>query len=365
MSPHTILMAAGEASADRHAAEVVRAVRELMPGTEFIGMGGPEMSRAGMECIYGMDELSVMGFTDVLPRIRNILKVYAGIKRLMEDRKPSLFLPVDLPDFNMRLARCAKAAGLKVLYYIAPQAWAWRRYRARNLAGITDGLAVIFPFEESFFSSHGVRARYVGHPFLDAGQGEASWTASWPPRRIGMLPGSRPHEIMSILPIMMEAKRLIAGRHPDLTWHLPVARGLDAQVIRRHTDSDIRLEETLPEVDVAMVKSGTSSLEIALRGVPEVICYRTSPINYLLARIFVKIHHIGMPNIIAGKTIVPELIQHHLTGDDLARTMLLYLEDRRLYEATQKAYEQMRFILGDRKASSGVAHWACELMEAE
>ncbi|HPI94338.1 MAG TPA: lipid-A-disaccharide synthase [Deltaproteobacteria bacterium] len=364
MSVPTILMVAGEASADRHAADVIRAVRDVMPSVKFIGMGGPEMEKAGMECVYGMDELSVMGFTDVLPRILRILKVYSGIKNLMDSRRPSLFIPVDLPDFNMRLARYAGSSGLKVLYYIAPQAWAWRRYRARTLARTTDALAVIFPFEEEFFSSYGVHARYVGHPFLDAGRPDVSGTVSWPPRRIGMMPGSRRHEIETILPVMMEAKRLVAHRHPGLTWHLPVARGLDEQLIRRYTDRDVRLEDTLPEVDLAMVKSGTSSLEMALRGVPEVICYRTSTVNYLLARTFVKIHHIGMPNIIMGRTIVPELIQHRLTGDDLAKALLTYLEDRSLFEATRRAYVEMRGILGGKRASVEVARWVRELLEA-
>lgn len=364
MSAHTILMVAGEASADRHAAAVIRAIRQRIPSAAFVGMGGPEMEKAGMECIHGMDELSVMGFTDVLPRIFHILKVYAGIKRLMLSRRPSLFIPVDLPDFNMRLARHAKASGMKVLYYIAPQAWAWRRYRARTLAKVTDGLAVIFPFEERFFASHGVRARYVGHPLLDDKDPETVRRADWPPRRIGMLPGSRRHEITSILPVMMEAKRRIARRRPDLTWHLPVARGLDPDLIRRHTDPDIRLEDSMPEIDLAMVKSGTSSLELALRGVPEVICYRTSTVNYLLARIFVKIQHVGMPNIVTGKSIVPELIQHDLTAEDLARTMLLYLEDRTLFEATRQAYTEMRHLFGVKKASAETARWACDLLEA-
>lgn len=163
---------------------------------------------------------------------------------------------------------------------------------------------------------------------------------------------------------MMEAKRRIARRRPDLTWHLPVARGLDPDLIRRHTDPDIRLEDSMPEIDLAMVKSGTSSLELALRGVPEVICYRTSTVNYLLARIFVKIHHVGMPNIVAGKSIVPELIQHDLTAEDLARTMLLYLEDRTLFEATRQAYTEMRHLFGVKKASAETARWACDLLEA-
>jgi lipid-A-disaccharide synthase len=362
MTSQKILMVAGEASADRHASHVIRAIRQLMPAAEIFGMGGPEMASAGMECIFGMDEFSVMGFTDVIPRILHIFKVYRGIKQLMNERRPGLFIPVDLPDFNMRLARYAKATGLRVLYYIAPQAWAWRRGRAGTLAGLTDGLAVIFPFEEQFFASYGVNTRYVGHPFVEAEAPGASWKASWPPKRIGIMPGSREHEISRILPVMMDAKRQIEKEHHDVTWHLPVAKGLDAHTIKNMTDINVHLEESMPDVDLAMVKSGTSSLEMALNGIPEVICYRTSFINYFLARGFVKIDHIGMPNIIAGKTIVPELIQGRFTAQDLVRAMNGYLDDEGLYQATQHSYHDMRRLLGDRKASIQVALWGQELL---
>ncbi|HQI82586.1 MAG TPA: lipid-A-disaccharide synthase [Deltaproteobacteria bacterium] len=364
MSECTILMVAGEASADAHAAQVIRALRALMPHCRFVGMGGPRMQEAGMECAWGMDELSVMGFTDVARRIRHIYRVFAGIKELMGTQRPSLFIPVDLPDFNMRLCRHARDLGIRVLYYIAPQAWAWRRSRARTLARITDGLAVIFPFEEAFFRASGVNARYVGHPFMeDAGQIPGSMS-SWPPRRIAMLPGSRRHEISRILPVMMDAKRRIALTHPGLDWVLPVARGIDPAAVRVLTDPDVRLADSLPEVDLAMVKSGTSSLEVAIRGAPGVICYKTSLVNYLLARIFVKIHHIGMPNIIAGSTVMPELIQADLTGESLAQTMLAYLEDRGRFETARQACTGLRHVLGPKKASTEVARWARELLEA-
>jgi lipid-A-disaccharide synthase len=364
MTTHKILMVAGEASADRHASHVINAIKQIMPTAEIFGMGGPEMAHAGMECIFGMDELSVMGFTDVMPKILQIFKVYRGIKQLMDERRPGLFIPVDLPDFNMWLARYAKAKGLSVLYYIAPQAWAWRSGRAKTLARVTDGLAVIFPFEEKFFTSSGVNTRYVGHPFVEAEAPGSSWKASWPPKRIGVMPGSRYHEIAKILPTMMTAKRIISEKHPDITWHLPVAKGLDANAISSMVDKDVSLEETLPDVDLAMVKSGTSSLEMALRGIPEVICYKTSLVNYFLARTFVKIDHIGMPNIIAGKAIIPELIQGHFTAQDLALTMCRYLDDKGLFEATRRSYHDMRQLLGDKKASTQVASWAQELLGA-
>lgn len=355
-----ILMTAGEASACRHASRVIRELKEILPEVEIFGMGGPDMADAGMECTFTMDE-PVMGITDVIPKLRKIHGIYTGLKSLIDRRNPDLVIPVDLPDFNMRLAAYARSRNRRVLYYIAPQAWAWRPSRAATLSKTIDGLAVIFPFETRFFSSYGVNARYVGHPFME--DFRYAPTASWPPKRIGIMPGSRNHEIRLMLPVMMAAKRRIQEIRPEISLHLPVAPGLDEDALRGMADGDVQLTGGIPEVDLAMVKSGTSSLEMAIRGVPEVICYRTSPVNYLLAKAFVRIKNIGMPNIIAGKTIVPELIQQHLNPEDLARTLRLYIEDRALYEATQQAYAGMRESLGTLRASHEVAAWAAELLE--
>ena len=355
MTIKKVLMVAGEASADRHAAAVIRSLRGLIPDVEIFGMGGPEMASAGMECCYGMDEFSVMGFSDVLPKILRILQVYWGIRNLIRERKPDIVIPVDLPDFNMSVAKTAKKQGVKVLYYIAPQAWAWRRGRARTLSKITDGLAVIFPFEEGFFRSSGVNARYVGHPLLE--DPPNPFAPTWPPQKIALLPGSRYHEIKRILPIMLGAKRLVQGRCPDITWHLPVAPGLDANVLQEMADSDVIISDRLDQADLAMVKSGTSSFEMAILGIPEIICYETSTLNYLLARAFVSVENIGMPNIILGKTVVEELIQDNLTEKRLARALMGFIEDKARHDVLLDAYSRIRDIMGSLKASQGVAHW--------
>lgn len=366
MTQRTVVITAGEASADRHASAVMRAVKEIDPAVVFIGMGGPEMVKAGLDCSFSMDEISVMGFSGVASRISRIARVYNGLKRLMEERRPDLFIPVDLPDFNMRLARYAKHLGIKVLYYIAPQAWAWRRSRACVLSRVTDGLAVIFPFEEGFFRSYGVNARYVGHPLLDGREpgSVAVHDIRWPPSRIGIMPGSRPEEIRHILPVMTRAKRIIERDTPGLTWHLPVAPGLDASFVKGYTDGDVELTRGLPLVDAAMVKSGTSSLEAALRGTPSVICYKTGLVNYTLARLFVKVDHIGMPNLIAGRPVLPELVQRDLTPERLAGALSSYLKDPDLFEATRAALLEIRGRLGSQSASRETAKWALNLMEA-
>ncbi|HHO75754.1 MAG TPA: lipid-A-disaccharide synthase [Deltaproteobacteria bacterium] len=355
-----ILMVAGEASADRHASKVIRSLQGVFEEVEIFGMGGPFMKASGMECCYGMDELSVMGFSDVLPRIRRIHEVYKGIQRLITSRKPDIVIPVDLPDFNMRVARFARKNNTKVLYYIAPQAWAWRSYRAGTLREITDGLAVIFPFEEEFFSGYGVNARYVGHPLME----DLSLTeeAAWPVKRIAILPGSRYHEIRQILPIMLGAKHIVQEKYPDITWHLPVAPGLDINVIAGMADNDIHLTESLPRVDLAMVKSGTSCFEMAIQCIPAVICYRTSAFNYLLARSFVKTRFIGMPNIIMGKAIAPELIQDELNEKALAKELLKYITDRSLFLDAVADCKNLRERMGDQRSDQEVARWVTELL---
>lgn len=354
------MITAGEASADQHAAGIIRALKEILPEAEFFGLGGPEMIKEGFEACYDMQDFAVMGFSAVIPKIRRIFQVHRGLKDLLLRRRPTLFIPVDLPDFNMRLSAFAHRQHIKVLYYIAPQAWAWRRYRARQLARITDGLAVIFPFEEAFFRSYGVQARYVGHPLLE--HAPACQDIRWPPTRIALMPGSRRDEIVRMLPIMMDAKRIIAERHAEIRWFLPVAPGIDEHLIRRHTDADVVLTEGLPEVDLALVKSGTACFEMALKGVPEVICYTTSRLNYLLAKTFLSLEHIGMPNIAMGRTVAPELIQESCTPANLAFALLRYINDKTLYGETRTAFQELRSSLGSKTASYEVAQWVSNLL---
>jgi len=359
MAKIKILMTAGEASADRHASRVIKALKAHCPDARIFGMGGPEMEAAGMECSYSIDELSVMGFTDVLPRLYRIFEVYKGIKALIEKRSPDIFIPIDLPDFNMHLAGYAKTKGVKVLYYIAPQAWAWRRSRAFTLSKITDGLAVIFPFEHGFFSSYGVNTRYVGHPMME--DTDMPIEASWPVKKIGILPGSRIHEIEKILPVMLGAKRIIQKSHLDISWHLPAAPGIDIKKIAGMADRDIIIKDTMPEVDLAMVKSGTATFETAVRGVPEVICYKTSHINYHIAKMLMAQDTIGMPNIILGKKAAAELIQDELTPLNLSREITRLIEDRDAYQAATDSFRQMRDLMGSSKASEAVAGWIMEM----
>lgn len=354
-------MVAGEASADKHASAVIRALRVLADDLEVFGMGGPEMKAAGMECIYGADELSVMGFSDVLPRVRHIHSVFKGLLGAIRERRPHVVVPVDLPDFNMRLAKKARRSGFKVLYYIAPQAWAWRGYRASTLAGITDGLAVIFPFEQEFFSSRGVNARYVGHPFMEDASTGAQRAASWPPGDVLLMPGSRRHEIETILPLMNEARRLVQKRHPGLSWHLRMAPGLDREIFEALADPGIDLTHELPGADLAVVKSGTSSFEMAVRGVPEVICYRTSRLNYRLAKTFVTVGRIGMPNIILGADAVPELIQENFTPESLAAEICGLVEEEKRFVRMQAEFARLRDLLGHSSPSEEVAKWITTL----
>jgi lipid-A-disaccharide synthase len=355
-----ILITAGEESADRHAASVVREIRSIMPDAHIFGMGGYAMKEAGVEIIYSMKELSVMGVSDVLPKLFGILKVYSGLKKIIRNLKPDVFIPVDLPDFNMRLAGFAKKQGVKVLYYIAPQAWAWRAYRARTLSQITDGLAVIFPFEEAFFRKSGVNVKYVGHPFLGENIIKPS-DASWPVRRIAMMPGSRKDEIVRMLPVMIGAKKIISSKVKGLEWVIPVAKGLDETFVKGFLDSDIKPVSGIPEADIAMVKSGTASFETALKGIPEVICYKTSTLNYLLARIFVKVECIGMPNIALGRKVAPELIQHDFTAEGLALEIMRFIENRELFNNAKEAFTELWQKLQGEKASSMVAEWVKEL----
>ena len=348
-------MVAGEASADRHAAAVIRELKRILPEVEVFGMGGPAMAEAGMECLYGMEQFSVMGFSDVLPRIRQIHSVYRGLCDEVLKRRPQVVVPVDLPDFNMRLAGRLKRSGLKILYYIAPQAWAGRKYRARTLARITDGLAVIFPFEEAFFSSYGVNARYVGHPFMEE-QSAGAAGGTWPPGRIALLPGSRMHEIRTILPVMIEVKRIVQ-KSPHITWHLPGGR-IDPRFGPGRSRRG--LHSSLTQVTWPWSSQGHRASDSAQK-VPRSHLLPDIGLNYRLARAFVRIDHIGMPNIILGRRAVPELIQDELTPERLAREVLEIIEDRQRYDRMQQSFDEMRRMLGNASPSKGVATWIADM----
>jgi lipid-A-disaccharide synthase len=368
--PDEILIVAAEASADLHAARALEEFMRLRPGVRAFGVGGPRLRAAGLEALYPAEDLNVMGLAEVLPKIPRILAVLRGLRRAAEERRPRVALLVDSPDFNLRLARHLKRLGVKVVYYVSPMIWAWRRGRARRIARVVDRMLCILPFEERFYEGTGVSARFVGHPFAERalpGDVASYRTALGLPSGrtiVALLPGSRRSEIARILPPMLEAAERIRALHPVVQFVIPVALTLSEESLRpalaRHSGLDVRLfagraDESVGACDAALVKSGTSTLETALMNRPMVVVYKMAWITYWIARLLVRMSHFALVNILAGRTVVPELLQQEASPARMAAEIERLLSDPGARRAQLEGLAEVRRSLGEPGAARRVA----------
>jgi lipid-A-disaccharide synthase len=364
-----ILIVAGEASADLHAARALRELQRLRPGLGAFGVGGPALREAGLEALHPAEEISVMGL-DVIPRIPRILGILGDLARAAASRRPRAALLVDLPDFNLRLAARLKALGIPVVYYVSPTIWAWRRGRARKIARVVDRMLCILPFEPKAYEGTGVAARFVGHPFAEkpppaeaaAYRAALGLPADRP--TIALVPGSRRGEIGRILPPMLGAAERLLARHPGAQFVLPVAptlsRDLLAPHLARHPGLDVRLvdgrtAEAVGASDGAIVKSGTSTLEAALMLRPMIAVYRASWLTYVVGRLLVRIAFFSLPNLLAGRAVVPELLQREASAERMAAELERLLGDPAAREAQLAGLREIRASLGEPGAPLRVA----------
>ncbi len=373
-------MVAGEPSGDLHAAHVAAALRQICPHLKLWGMGGMHMREKGVELLVDISGVSVVGISEVLSHLKAILTARRRLLRAVGDRNPSLAILVDFPDFNLWLARALRKRGIRILYYIAPQAWAWRRGRVKQMARLVERLAVILPFEEKFFCLGGVPARYVGHPLLEEIHMENSRQQAMTALGLnsdctvlGLLPGSRSKEVQRILPVMLEAARILTGKLHGLRPVVALSPALELEPIRMRAQNicpGVRViqgkaHDVLRASTVAAVASGTATLEAALLSTPMVVVYKASWVSYLLARAMVKVKHVSLVNILAGHKVVPELIQKDLTAQRLVEEISDLLEDPSRRIKMQEAMARLAQDLGTQKASLNVAHMASEMLGKE
>ena len=375
-----VLIIAGEASADLHGANLVKAMKRLNPETRVKGIGGSKMEAAGVEILIPSSDMAVVGLTEVFSKINIIVKAYFRLRYLLKNSTPDLLILIDYPGFNIALARVAKNFGVPVLYYISPQLWAWRSGRVKKIASRIDKMAVILPFEKDFYiqSGTGIDVEYVGHPLLDAVprslnrsgiKNDLGLYNGGP--FLGLLPGSRNEEIKNLLPTMVSAAEIISARYPGLKCVLPVAPTISKDLILSFTDRasvDIVVSEkdiysVLSVCDLALVTSGTATLETALMGVPMIIAYRMSPISYKIARMVVKVSHAGLVNLVAGEEIVPELIQDALSPRALADKALSILDNEDIMREMKDKLGKLKKVLGSYGASDRTATIALEMMK--
>ena len=372
-----LLVVALEASADLHGAAVLRELRALRPGLHAFGAGGPLLRAEGLEALVRAEDLSVMGFAEVLPALPRIFRALRTLRRAAEDRHPRAALLVDSPDFNLRLARKLRRLGVRVAYFIGPSVWAWRTYRVRQIARDVAKMLVILPFEAEFYARHRVQAVYVGNPLADSLRPLLPGAASTPVSRadvrrnfgldarrpvLALLPGSRRQEIRRIWPAMLRAARLLLQRTPDLQLVVPVAPTVRREWLAADpaiTFVEGRAPEVLAASDAAVVASGTATLQAALAQVPTVVVYRLSWLSWLVGRLLVRAPFISLVNLLAGRRLVPELLQGDCTAARIAEsTAPLLLAG----EARQAQLEGMRDIRAGLSpaGSTGAARRAAE-----
>ena len=375
-----VMLSAGEASGDRHAAELFRELRVLAPGVRAIGMGGAAMREAGVDLVFDSSGIGVIGLAEIARHYGEIKQALKLMQRTAGERKPDLLICVDYKEFNFRLAKAAKACGIKVLLYVSPQVWAWRPGRVKSYGRIIDHMAVIFPFEVPFYEKHDIPVTYVGHPL--AGKVKATlcreaalekFGLSGERPIVGLLPGSRANEIKRLFPVILDSAVRLARDFEGAQFVLfqapsvadealqaqLAASGLDLRIIRGQ-DYD-----ALQCCDAVITVSGTATLEVALTGVPMAIVYKLSPLSYWLGRLLVSIAWIGLPNILAGKVIVREFIQHEATAEHIAAEIGRILREPDYAAGIRRDLAEVREKIGEHNGSLELARLAARMLGGE
>jgi lipid-A-disaccharide synthase len=377
--PVRIVIVAGEASGDLHAAGLVESLRRQAPQVGFSGMGGSRMRTAGVHLVADAGDTAVVGVTELWEKRRALRAALHTLKAHLVDVRPSLLICVDFPDFNLLLARTARRLGIPVCYFISPQVWAWRRGRVRTIRRLVRKMLVLFPFEEALYRKAGVDVTFVGHPLLDA-------LAGVPPRErcreglgvgdgatvLGLLPGSRAVELRRHLPLFLEAAARIKRQEPGITVLLGLSETADrSAVVAAVEQARIRVQvvqgrtpEVMRAADFLLAVSGTVTLEAAILGTPMLITYRLSVLTSWLARLLIRVPFVGLPNLVAGEAIVPELLQGDATPDRLATTALGILRSPDRQKEVRAALAAVRRRLGEPGAMERAAREILALLPA-
>ncbi len=373
-----VLIVAGEASGDHHAGRLVEEVLRQRDDIHFAGIGGEHMRRAGVEILVDSAEMAVMGIVEVLANYRFLKGVLERMRRELRERRPDLLILVDYPGFNLRLAETAKELGIKVLYYISPQVWAWKKKRVYKIRELVDMMAVVFPFEVACYDKVGVPVQFVGHPLTDEvksdynREGILTELGLDPARPVlGLFPGSRQGEIKRLLPVMLESAKRVAKQLPEVQFLLPRASTLPAELIQGPVDESGlpitvvsgRPYDVMRGCDAIVSASGTATLEIALMQVPLVVTYKMAPLSYLIFSRLVKLEHIALCNIVAGERMAPELIQGDATAEKIGREALRLLTDREAAETMRHKQAGIREKLGGGDAAINVARLTLQMLE--
>jgi lipid-A-disaccharide synthase len=376
----SIFLSAGEASGDAHGAGVVAELRKRYPDADLFGIGGDRMQAAGLELIEHSRRTSFMGFAEIVRHLPFIAGVRRRVLAEIRRRQPDLIILIDYPGFHLSLLRkLSRIPGVekrRVLYYIAPQVWAWKPGRARELAKRTDHIAVIFPFEVEIFEELGARVTFVGHPLLDElveipprGQFLKGLDLEPDDRVVGLFPGSRKQEIRRHLPILLEAARVLRKFQPEVKFIVAEAPGMPISLYDRLMKDSVGItrafgvsQAILAHCNASLVKSGSATVEAACIGNPFAVFYKTSPLTYVIGRRLIRVPFIAMPNLLAGEKVVPELIQNEVTAENLVGAVMPFLNVPAEIEACRSRLRLVREKLGQPGAAARAAEIAQSLL---
>ncbi len=367
MNSNSLLIIAGELSGDVQGGKLVAEIKKLSPDVKITGIGGDNMEAAGMELLHHIREMSFLGFTEVLKHLPFIHKIMNELTEWIETNRPETILLIDYPGFNLKLAARAKKLGCRVVYYISPQIWAWGGGRIKKIARFVDHMIVVFPFEEELYKSAGVKVDFVGHPILEGLNSEFTKEKFFENHAlkldnnvVGLLPGSRAQEVENLYLPMLEAVELMRRDLPNLQTVTGVSPTLNEDLYK-NIEAGLRVEHSkatydlMKHADLLFVASGTATLESACFGSPMIIVYKVSPISWLLGKMLIKLKNIGLVNIVAGRQIVPELLQSEVTAARLAAEGVSLLGDKTLMEDTIKKLLMVKESLGKTGASKRAA----------
>ena len=365
-----IMFSAGEASGDTHGASVAKALLEKYPEAQLFGMGGDLMKQAGVDIIYDIQQLGFIGIVEILKHLPTFFKLRSFLKEAMLREKPDVLVCIDYPGFNMKLAKVAKELHIPVVYYIAPTIWAWNKGRGKDIAKTVTKVASIFPFEAEAYREFGVDVEFVGNPLVDivhptmsVEAALAHFGAEATSRNILLMPGSRKQEVEGLLPTMLAAAELLYEKHQNLKFFLPRAHTIPREDIDRIlqgysvpvTVTEGHNYDLMQICTACIAASGTATLETALMNVPTVLIYKVAPVTYGIGKLLVKIDHIGLPNIMAKRRIIPELLQGDVTSENVEREVANILDHEAVYTQMKADLAQVKIELGAPGAVQRVA----------
>ena len=376
-SQYNIVVIAGEASGEAHAARMIAALKQHDKTINVRGIGGDKMREAGAEILVDFSELAVMGLVEVLKRYRQLKAIFNQMVEVLKTEQPDLLVLVDYPGFNLKLAKQAKKLGIPVLYYISPKVWAWRAGRVKTIKQVVDQMAVLFPFEVPIYEEVNLPVNCVGHPLVDAVKRtltteQAKQQLEFDPSQqvLGLFPGSRRSEVQVLLPIMMDAAEQLHQKNPKLNIVVPLAQGLDRRLftdILATTHLNIDLVDSdfyqlTSACDAIVAASGTVTLEIALLGVPHFICYRVSPLTYKIMSRLVRIPYVGLCNIVTDEVLIDEVLQNDVTAAHLAEKLTPLLNDENSKANAETIRQQVLSSLGPSGGADNAAKLIIEML---